>query len=70
MKAVITRRTTIDDLPEFVRVEDVATLLGISRASAYAAVKRGEIPSITIGRTIRVPREALKAMAQQKGAAA
>ena len=69
MKAVITRRTTLDDLPEFVRVEDVATLFGISRASTYAAIKRGEIASITIGRTIRVPREALREMARRQGAA-
>jgi excisionase family DNA binding protein len=41
-------------------VEEAATLLGISRAFAYEAVNRGEIPSIRIGRRILVPKAALQ----------
>lgn len=41
-------------------VEDTATLLGVSRASAYAAVKVGEIPSIRVGRRVLVPTAALR----------
>lgn len=41
-------------------VEEAATMLGISRAFAYEAVNRGEIPSIRIGRRILVPRSALE----------
>jgi excisionase family DNA binding protein len=40
-------------------VEEAAAMLGISRAGAYEAVQRGEIPSIKIGRRILVPRIAL-----------
>ncbi len=40
-------------------VEEAAGLLGISRAFAYEAVRRGEIPSIRIGRRVLVPRVAL-----------
>lgn len=40
-------------------VEEAAMLLGISRAFAYEAVRRGEIPSIRIGRRVLVPRVAL-----------
>jgi excisionase family DNA binding protein len=43
-------------------VEEAATLLGISRAFAYEAVTRGEIPSIRIGRRILVPKAALQRM--------
>ena len=43
-------------------VSEVAHLLGISRASAYTHVRTGEIPSITIGSRIVVPRRALEAM--------
>jgi excisionase family DNA binding protein len=43
-------------------VEEAATLLGISRAFAYEAVTRGEIPSIRIGRRILVPKAALERM--------
>jgi excisionase family DNA binding protein len=40
-------------------VEEAANLLGISRAFAYEAVNRGEVPSIRIGRRILVPKAAL-----------
>jgi excisionase family DNA binding protein len=40
-------------------VEEAAAVLGISRASAYEATHRGEIPCIRIGRRILVPRIAL-----------
>jgi excisionase family DNA binding protein len=37
-------------------VEEAARLLGISRNSAYEAVRRGELPTIRLGRRILVPR--------------
>jgi excisionase family DNA binding protein len=40
-------------------VEEVAKALGISRAFAYEAVHRGDIPHIRIGRRMLVPRAAL-----------
>jgi excisionase family DNA binding protein len=40
-------------------VEEAAQLLGISRAFAHEAVRRGETPSIKIGRRILVPKAAL-----------
>lgn len=43
-------------------VTEVAQLLGISRGSAYTHVRTGEIPSITIGGRIVVPRRALDAL--------
>jgi excisionase family DNA binding protein len=43
-------------------VTDAATVLCISRASAYEAVKAGEIPSIRLGRRIVVPTAALAQM--------
>lgn len=43
-------------------VTEVAHLLGISRGSAYTHVRTGEIPSITIGGRIVVPRRALDAL--------
>lgn len=44
-------------------VEEAAALLGISRAFAYEAVNRGEIPSLRIGRRILVPKAALNRLA-------
>ena len=43
-------------------VTEVAELLGISRSSAYECVRRGEIPSLTLGRRVVVPRRALEAL--------
>jgi excisionase family DNA binding protein len=40
-------------------VEEVARALGISRAFAYEAVHRGDIPHIKIGKRMLVPRAAL-----------
>jgi excisionase family DNA binding protein len=40
-------------------VEEAAKRLGISRAFAYESVRRGDIPSIKIGRRVLVPKEAL-----------
>lgn len=41
-------------------VEEAAAALGISRAFAYEAVRRGDIPCIRIGRRVLVPRAALE----------
>jgi len=44
------------------RIADAAKILGIGRTAAYAAIKRGEIPSIRIGGIILVPKPALDKM--------
>lgn len=53
----INRRTAIDDLPQFLTVDELEVYLAIGRSAAYAfASKHG----IRIGRLVRVPREALR----------
>jgi excisionase family DNA binding protein len=49
-------------------VEEAAATLGISRASAYEAVRRGEIPAIRIGRRVLVSRVALDRLLGAAGA--
>ena len=44
-----------------ITVDDAAVLLRLSRHGAYAAIREGHIPSIRIGRVIRVPTAALRA---------
>lgn len=39
-----------------------ATYLGLSRNASYAAAARGEIPTIRIGRLLRVPVRAMERM--------
>jgi excisionase family DNA binding protein len=46
-------------------VEEAGNRLGISRNSAYEAAKRGEIPTIKIGRRLLVPEAAFERMFDQ-----
>ena len=48
-------------------VEEAARVLGISRSSAYEAVRRGELPTVKIGRRYVVPRVALERLLNQAG---
>lgn len=43
-------------------VEEAGRLLGIGRNAAYEAVKRGDIPSIRIGKRLLVPKAILDRM--------
>jgi excisionase family DNA binding protein len=47
-----------------VTVTEAARALGVSRNHAYEAAKRGEIPTIRIGKRILVPVAALERMLQ------
>jgi excisionase family DNA binding protein len=46
-------------------IEESAQVLGISRTSAYAAARRGELPTVRIGRRYIVPRAALERLLSQ-----
>jgi excisionase family DNA binding protein len=46
-------------LPEVLTVREVAAILRVGRNQLYAAVARGDLPAVRIGRTIRIPRNAL-----------
>jgi excisionase family DNA binding protein len=50
-----------------VTVEEAAAALGISRGLAYALVRRGDIPSVRLGRRIVVPVRALDAVLDGDG---
>lgn len=43
-----------------VSVKEAAKMLGLSRNGAYAAVARGDIPSLRIGRRVVIPLAALE----------
>ena len=43
-----------------VSVEDAAKALGVGKYSAYVAIKAGELPSIKVGRKIKVPTAPLR----------
>lgn len=47
----------------FITVEQTAELLGMGRNVAYRAVAEGQIPSIRVGKLIRVPTAAIRRLA-------
>ncbi|RZM98733.1 hypothetical protein CWO91_36870 [Bradyrhizobium genosp. SA-3] len=55
------RRLVYDLWPE------VGQMLGITKYAAYEAAKRGEIPTIKIGRLLKVPKAAFDKMLEQAG---
>lgn len=57
---------TYDDLPLMLSVQDVASVLGISRAGAYELVKSEGFPAMNIGSRIIVPKEEFILWIKQK----
>jgi excisionase family DNA binding protein len=43
-------------------VEQAAEALGVSRGSAYEAVRTGQLPTVRLGRRVLVPIEGLRAL--------
>ncbi len=54
--------TALAEMPAVLTIEEAATVLRIGRGAAYEAARSGELPSVRIGRTLRVPRHALETM--------
>jgi excisionase family DNA binding protein len=51
----------MDDFPKTITVPEAGKeYFGLSRNGSYAAAERGEIPTIKIGRLLRVPVRALE----------
>jgi excisionase family DNA binding protein len=44
------------------KIEEAAKVLGMSRNTAYDAVKSGQLPTVKIGRRFLVPKAALERM--------
>ena len=59
--------TSLDQLPLTLRAEDVAQVLGVSRAQAYALMHAEDFPCIRIGKCMRVERDAFLAWLDAQG---
>ena len=55
------------EIPLTCSVPEAGKMLGLGRCSAYQAAANGEIPTIRIGRLLRVPIAALERMVEQAG---
>jgi len=51
------------NLPDFLMVEEVADILRLKRSTAYEYVRQGIIPSVQLGKFIRVPKARIMELA-------
>jgi excisionase family DNA binding protein len=49
----------ITEPPRLIRVEEAAKLLDIGRSAVYDLIRSGRLRSVKIGRSRRIPREAV-----------
>ena len=49
------------------RPAEAAELLGVGRSKIYALLAAGEIPSVRVGKSIRVPAGELRKWVQERG---
>lgn len=52
-------------LQQYLRASEVAKLLSMSPSNVYKQIDRGELPSVKIGGSVRVPARALMALLEQ-----
>ena len=45
---------------------EFAEAIGVSRSRGYELIERGEVPSVRIGNSVRVPVDALKKWSEQR----
>lgn len=50
----------MNNLPATVSVTEAAEILGVGRDAAYKGVQEGQIPSLRLGRQIRIPTSKLR----------
>jgi excisionase family DNA binding protein len=62
----IHRHTPVADLPELLRPEEAAAVLRCGRGLVYELAARGDLPSVRLGRLLRIPRAAVAALIEAK----
>ena len=74
---VVRGTQSLDDLPEVLTVEEAAAVLRIGRGAAYELARqwretngREGLPVVALGRTLRVPRAALRRLLDESFPAA
>lgn len=55
----------LEELPEFLTAEEFFKLMRIGRTAGYEALRRGDFPSIRVGKKILVPRSAIERIVQK-----
>lgn len=65
----VTPQTPIEELPQFLTVEEWRIFMRIGRSSAYDLIRQGLVPVIRWGRTVRISREAVMRFVDRGGQA-
>jgi hypothetical protein len=65
---MLQRNKQADDDRLVYDVPEAGALLGLTRNASYEAAKRGDFPTIKIGKLIKVPKAAFHAMIDGAGA--
>ncbi|HEV8280692.1 MAG TPA: helix-turn-helix domain-containing protein [Candidatus Limnocylindrales bacterium] len=60
---------TEHESPLLLRVPEVARTLGIARSLAYEMARDGRLPTIHIGKAVRIPRQRLEAWIEERAQA-
>jgi len=50
--------------PGLLRVDDAAKYLAVGRSTVYELIAQGAIPTVHIGRAVRIPTEALERLSR------
>lgn len=58
--------TSYDQLPLALNAEEVAQVLGISRANAYTLMHSKDFPTLTIGKRMVVPKDKLLSWVEER----
>jgi excisionase family DNA binding protein len=64
---MVTPQTPLEDLPQFLTVEEWRTFIRIGRSSAYDLIRQGLVPVVRWGRTVRISREVVMRFVDQEG---
>lgn len=54
------------DVPLYMTVQEVAARLGLNVKTIYAAINSGTMPSIRVGRTVRIPAAVFRSMDEER----
>jgi excisionase family DNA binding protein len=63
---LVARTNNLDTSKLLLRAEEVAAKLSVGRATAYEMMAGGVLPTVKIGRSVRVPLRALEAWVEEQ----
>jgi excisionase family DNA binding protein len=60
--SVLPSPRTLGDVPDLLKVDEVAAMLRVSKMTVYRLVHSGELAGVRVGRSYRIPRDAVSAL--------